>query len=211
MGEYSPAGKAWWNISGNYTVLSAHRPNEKQDELPKYCKGQSPDWNALVRTVEARNPEKNHSWAQNAVRQYRYFIDLKLDPKLAGQKFSLSAAVDEIWHTHLSFLDRYQRDMVCLTKGNIKIVEHLPLHMEHATDYYEMAHEQHSERMAEINCLPVDAEFWPTPMPYDSSEYKNSSDDEEMTGRVVRGGKPKTTRGRAKRSIRPGARCAPCG
>jgi hypothetical protein len=176
-----------------YTVLSAHRPNEKPEQLPKYTNGHCPDWDALIRTVAARNPDKNKSWAKKAVRQYRYYIELRVDPKLAKHKLAPSAAIDEIWHTHLSFVERYQRDMVCLTKGNVLgssascIVEHLPVHMKQSAKNYKKAHAHHSKRMAKLKCLSVDDEFWPMPRPYDPSLYEHASDDEKMKGRLVNG------------------------
>ena len=185
-----------------YTVLSAHRPNEEEGSLPKYSSGQCPNWDALVRVAAARNPDKSVSWARRAVRQYRYFMDLKVDPMLAKHKFSPSCAIDQIWHAHLSFPERYQHDMVCLTKGN-GIVEHLPVHMKQSAKYYEKAHAQHLKRMAKLDC-PVDEEFWPEPTPYDPSQHENSSDDEKMKGGLV-DGKPKYT------GPKSSAGCGGCG
>ena len=168
-----------------YTVLSAHRPNEGEDSLPKYTSGKFPDWDALVHVVAARNPDKSASWAERAVRQYRYFMDLKVDPKLAKQKFSPSLLIDDIWHAHLSFTERYQHDIVSLTKGN-GIVEHLPVHLKRSAEYYKKAHAQHLKRMKKLG-RAVDEEFWPDPLPYDPSEHENSSDDEKMKGYLADG------------------------
>jgi len=128
------------------TVLSAHRPNQGDESLPKYASGQLPDWDALIRVVEARNLDKGATWAERAVQQYKYFMELKVDSKLAKQKFSPSYAIDEIWHAHLSFPERYQRDMLCLTKGD-GIVEHMPVHLKQSAQYYKKAHAQHVKRM----------------------------------------------------------------
>lgn len=108
-----------------------------------------------------------------------------MDPKLAKHKFSPSYAIDEIWHAHLSFPERYQHDMVCLTKGN-GIVEHMPVHLKKSVLYYKKAHAQHVKRMNKSGC-EVDAEFWPEPVPYDPSEHEDSSDNEKMKGRLEEG------------------------
>lgn len=147
-----------------YTVLSAHKPNEAENALPKYKPGDLPDWAALVCIVAARHPEKGSEaepWAKRAVEQYKHWLDLKLDKDLAKSKFSPSKAVDEIWHAHLSFVDRYQKDLICLTKGE-SIVEHMPVYIKESYRCYTEAHKEHSKRMAKSGTA-VDEEFWPTP------------------------------------------------
>lgn len=114
--------------------------------------------------VASRHLEKGsdaRAWAEKAVEQYRYFLDLKLDKSLAKSKFSPSKAVDEIWHAHLSFVQRYQQDLLCLTKGK-HILEHMPVHVKESYRYYIEAHKEHSKRMAKLG-KTVDEEFWPTP------------------------------------------------
>ncbi|KAL3916140.1 MAG: hypothetical protein SGILL_005315 [Bacillariaceae sp.] len=168
-----------------YTVLSAYRPSQDKASLPDYVTGHSPDWNALSCVVAARNPSKNEAWVERAVHQYRHFIDLKV--RLRKQKLSPSYAVDEIWHAHLSFPDRYQRDMVCLTRGD-GIIEHLPTHFKQSTKYYEKSFNQHSKSMKKAGC-PVDEEFWPKPAPYDPSQHESNSDTDKMEG-YLKSGKP---------------------
>lgn len=163
-----------------YTVLSAHRPN--QLSLPEFIIGQSPDWDALVQVVHARFPDHSKSWAVRAVRQYRYFVELKIN---GTKNISPSYAIDEVWHAHLSFPEQYQRDMIALTKGN-GILEHKPVHLKQSAKYYEKAHKLHSKRMAKLNAS-VDKEFWPDPVPYDPSQHEQSSDDEKMMGQLTQG------------------------
>lgn len=171
-----------------YTVLSAHRPDE--NGLPQYQEGQVPDWEALIRVVAARHPEKGpdaESWAQNAVQQYKYFLNLKLDRRLVGKKFSPSKALDEIWHAHLSFVDRYQRDLVCLTEGE-GILEHMPVHVRDSYRYYQEAYKEHAMRMADEG-IAVDKEFWPTPTrDLFPEEWTGGDDDHLDTGEVGCGG-----------------------
>mmetsp|Transcript_11271 Transcript_11271/g.25190 ORF Transcript_11271/g.25190 Transcript_11271/m.25190 type:complete len:167 (+) Transcript_11271:2-502(+) len=161
-------------------------PNK--DSLPEYSLEQSPDWSALVRVVAARFPDQSESWVKRAVRQYRYFVDLKVDARLAKQQFSPSLEIDKIWHAHLSFTKRYQCDMLLLTQGN-GIVEHNPMSFELSAKFYRKAHDEHSKRMAELN-ITVDREFWPKPRPYQPSKHEDSSGDVKMvwkTDRVIRG------------------------
>lgn len=168
-----------------YTVLSVYKPQQDQSALPNYANGVLPDWNALIGVVAARNPDKDKAWAERAVQQYSYFMDLKLDPNLAKQKFSPSCMIDEIWHAHLSFPERYQRDMVCLTHGK-SVPEHLPVHYKQSAQYYKKAHTEHSKRVQKQG-RTVDQEFWPDPMPYDPSQHENSSDNEKMIGKLIHG------------------------
>ena len=169
-----------------YTVLSAFKPGQDHSSLPTYTDGMSPDWNALVGIVAARNPNLARSWAERAVRQYSYFLDLKFDATLKKQKCSPSYMIDEIWHAHLSFQDQYQRDMACLSQGRGIFLEHLPVHLKQSVKSYEKAYNEHSKRMRKIG-EDVDAEFWPAPQPYDPKQHEHASDTKKVEGELYVG------------------------
>jgi hypothetical protein len=136
------------------TVLSAHKPNEIAQ--PK----QEPDWGALQQLVMVRFPDKDDSWAKRAVQQYIHFLEIKKQGKDWGsKKFSPSPLIDEIWHAHLSFTDRYQYDMMAFC-GHI--IEHSPVPGADAWKRYQSAfcaHHIHLRRRNE----EIDREFWPRP------------------------------------------------
>lgn len=156
-----------------YTVLSAYGPNQTAEHLPKYSNGQCPDWNALIRAVAARNPDKSDSWAKRAVRQYNILYWSHGRPQVGqAQIFPIGCNKWDFAHTHLSFVERNQHDMVCLTKGGNGggncCGGTLARAVQQSAKNYETAHAQHSKRMlSKLNCLPVDQEFWPTPTEYD--------------------------------------------
>ena len=117
---------------GLYTVLSAHKPNE-ESPLPLRVgpEGYKPDWNFLVNAHHARmqvfnwkvdwiHPQKQDLlYAQTAVKEYRHFLALKAELQEEEDKmdkvYSPSEEIDLVWHTHISFLRRYQCDTLYLT------------------------------------------------------------------------------------------------
>lgn len=125
--------------------------------------------------VAARNPNKTKVWATRAVQQYRYCLELKIDKngKLAETNFAPSFAIHEIWRAHLCFIDKCQKGMICLTKGN-GIIEHMPVHIKKSYEYYKRAHARHSQRMTKVG-LAVDEEFWPTPLLQMTAPYAESN------------------------------------
>ena len=95
--------------------------------------------------------------------QYRHFLDLKMEHgDWSSTAFSPSAALDEVWHAHLSFVDRYQRDIFALTKGAHRVIEHSPVPGPEAFDRYGAAYKAHGVRMQQRG-ETVDREFWPSP------------------------------------------------
>lgn len=133
-----------------YTVLSAHKPSES---LPLVAPpaGTNPDWGALEKLVsirlnkeykddtdesddeetplfDPRRSEKNKTYIKGIVKDYILFLQLKKDfnDYEASVLFSPSKIVDEVWHAHLSFVDRYQRDIMAFM-GDAKLVEHEPV------------------------------------------------------------------------------------
>lgn len=146
-----------------YTVLSAHKPNESTAKAVKWDKGAGADWGALEALVAARFPKKSAAWPRHAVAQYRLFVELKIEQgDFESTKFSPSGPLDEVWHTHLSFVDRYQRDILALTSGARRIIEHSPVLGNEAYSRYAAAHKAHVARMKRIGGK-VDDEFWPAP------------------------------------------------
>jgi len=170
--EYSGDDSDWeGNSSADYkiklyTVLSAHKPDEKaggKAKQVKYDKGAAPDWDALTRLVGARFPKKSADWAGRAVEQYKLFLELKIEhADWDSQKFSPSGPLDEVWHAHLSFVDRYQSDILALTQGARRVIEHSPVLGDEAHIRYEECHKVFLARMKRAR-IPVDKEFWPTP------------------------------------------------
>ena len=60
-----------------------------------------------------RFPEHLVSWCKRAVKDYVYFLDIKKEHNdWNSEMFSPSRWIDEVWHAHLSFTDRYQHDMM---------------------------------------------------------------------------------------------------
>ena len=111
----------------------------------------------------------------------------------ASQLFSPSGPLDEIWHTHLSFVDRYQHDILVLSRGAHRVIEHSPVLGLEPRRRYAAAHEKHTARMERMG-ESVDNEFWPAPKPsmftiprnYDSDEHCECHDEsgEESEGPV---------------------------
>mmetsp|Transcript_19528 Transcript_19528/g.42492 ORF Transcript_19528/g.42492 Transcript_19528/m.42492 type:complete len:585 (+) Transcript_19528:271-2025(+) len=156
-----------------YTVLSVHRPNQVPSKPEK---GYRPDWTILEEVVFARFPLKGVQWSRRAVLQYRLFLDLKIaNEDWDSSKFSPSGPIDEVWHAHISFLDRYQRDIFFLT-GNEHLIEHSPVLGKEASAHYKDAYKAHVEKMRRAK-EPVDADFWPSPQDDDSEENEGSESD----------------------------------
>ena len=143
-----------------YTVLSVHIPNA---DPVKADKGHEVDWAFLEKAVAARFPKKGLAWAKRGVSQYMLFLDLKIAKKdWKSTKFSPSGPIDEIWHTHISFTERYQQDVHSLT-GNKHLIEHTPVLKEDSMKRYVAARNEHVEQMKKIG-QAVDPEFWPAPV-----------------------------------------------
>jgi hypothetical protein len=146
-----------------YTVLSAHKPN--QVSIPPVPNGTRPDWDALERLVKARHPEREYKWVKRAVEQYVLFLELKKEHNdFRSELFSPSNPIDMIWHAHLSFLDRYHRDVQALTgcSADVIVLEHSPIIGEEARERYAAARQAHVARMLGLD-KTVDEEFWPHP------------------------------------------------
>lgn len=145
-----------------YTVLSAWKPDQKVKDLPRYKQDRAlPNWEALKLVVLARNPRRPERWAEKAVLQYRHFLALKKEHQDWDSKlFSPSGPLDTVWHAHLSFVERYQRDILAFTGGHL--IEHSPVLGGEAKDRYSAAYKEHRERMGQSG-EQVDAEFWPAP------------------------------------------------
>lgn len=158
-----------------YTVLSAHAPDEVPSPKPKKGKAaagsssssETADWAALERVVAARFPSKGKQWVRDAVLEYQNFLQLKIDHEdWDSTQFSPSKMLDEVWHAHLSFVDRYQRDIRALTNGAHHVIEHSPVLGDEARRRYKNAYEAHIKRSAgliQAGNQAMRAEFWPTP------------------------------------------------
>ena len=68
--------------------------------------------------------------------------------------FSPSTTIDQVWHAHLSFVDRYQYDVRALCDG--QLIEHSPVLGEEAFKRYETAYRMHVSRMKKAG-VKVDA------------------------------------------------------
>lgn len=192
-----------------YTVLSAHRPSIEQtddDEKKPAASNVGPveekkpaaaspaadandeaendkNWGGeLVRQVMARL-DKDEAWSKRAVGEYKHFLQLKIDhDDYESKLFSPSAKIDEIWHAHLSFTDRYQRDVRALSKNN-KIIEHMPVLGEEPYKRYAAAYNAHKIQMKEQGSKVVDGEFWPHPnsIPQPKPSTGGDSSGDELT------------------------------
>ena len=162
-----------------YTVLSVHIPNA---EPLKVEKGHEVDWAFLENVVAARFPKKDPAWSKQGVAQYRLFLELKIaNEDWKSTKFSPSGPIDEIWHAHISFPERYQRDVFSLT-GNEHLVEHTPVLKGDSMKRYKTAYAEHVKRMAEKK-ETVDKNFWPDPnvvVVGDSSDESEVEDDSSV-------------------------------
>ena len=163
-----------------YTVLSCHAPNE---DAMAHEPGTSPNWAALEKLLTRRFPKKPSAWAARAVGQYQLFLELKIAHNdWDSEKFSPSAALDEVWHAHLSFVDRYQRDVLALT-GGARLIEHSPVLGDDARGRYKACHKAHVARMRAAK-QAVDNEFWPAPSASGlrADEHDDDSDDHMAYG-----------------------------
>lgn len=147
-----------------YTVLSAHRPNDN-DSLVAPAAHTSPDWRSLKALV-AKRLNKDKQWAKEAVKNYILFLELKRDFNDYKESilFTPSVLVDEIWHAHLSFTDRYQRDIMAFC-GGTKLIEHNPVLGEAARKRYAITyHTLKTRRERDVDGDDLNPEFWPEPV-----------------------------------------------
>jgi len=163
-----------------YTVLSVHKANEESPSpLPE---GYEADWNFLVNAYHARlkardDEDDNLGYAQAAVKEYRHFLALKAgykgkgDTKSAG--YSPSKQIDDVWHTHISFLRRYQCDTLYLTRGK-KVIEHSPVLSDDSRLRYNKAYYAHSKKMSKEG-RSVDSRFWNPPYKFERRRYYSCS------------------------------------
>ncbi len=149
-----------------YTVLSAYKPGQTTtSDMSSVGKPLGvvgvPNWSALEAVVHARFPFKGTAWARLAVNEYLHFLELKKAMHdWASKVYAPSGAIDEVWHAHLSFVDRYQRDICAFTGGNL--ILHSPVLGEEPKRLYAAAYKAHKRRMTQLN-LVVEKEFWPNP------------------------------------------------
>ena len=74
------------------------------------------DWNALIDLMETRFPNYGKHWAERAVKNYRYFMDLKKKKRDWDSKvYCPSKSIDEVWKAHICFPERYQEVSASLT------------------------------------------------------------------------------------------------
>jgi hypothetical protein len=100
----------------------------------------------LVKVMQARFPDKPSAWSVRAVTEYAQFLELKRDHNdWDVGLFSPSTTIDQVWHAHLSFVDRYQYDVRALCGG--QLIEHSPVLGEEAFKRYETAYRMHVCRM----------------------------------------------------------------
>lgn len=173
-----------------YTVLSCHAPNEtgplKREKgagadwgaLERVLAARFPkkpkSWAA--KAVEQYQPRAHtvHALPTAAVHlltlcralcvccRYQLFLELKIQhDDWDSTLFSPSAMLDEVWHAHLAFVPRYQRDILALTNG-ARLLEHSPVLGDDARERYAACHKAHVTKMR-IAKQPVDKEFWPAP------------------------------------------------
>ena len=153
-----------------HAALSVNSHGKENPALPiEY----EPDWDFLARAVLAQESMecpwsgKDISWANDALSEYRAFLQLLIEHKdWKSVKFVPSKKVDEVWSAHISFIDRYQRDMLYLT-GGLAVIEHEPISEYDRFDKYQEAYNTHKERMLKKG-RDVNSEFWPTP------QYQNT-------------------------------------
>jgi len=171
-----------------YTTISAHMPFDNGNLVPPPV-GTNPDWEALKLLVVERL-EQPREWAERAVKNYILFLELKKEFNDCENSFlfSPSKPIDDIWHTHLCFTERYQRDIMAFC-GGTTLIEHTPVLGDAAKRRYANAYYTLKEK-AEKKCnkerFPswADEEFWPDPEKpegffYQSSEYKNGDDSDD--------------------------------
>ena len=167
-----------------YTVLSAHQPTSASSgkvKQPKYDVGAAADWDALTQLVGARFPKKNAVWAAKAVQQYQHFIALKIEHNdWESELFSPSTSLDEVWHAHLAFVDRYQADILALTQGARHVIEHSPVLGPVAKGRYAACYKAHVERMRRSGTA-IDKEFWPEPKDGDFKVPRDNDSDDHLS------------------------------
>jgi len=117
-----------------HTLLSSQKLDQA-NPMKLYDVNHIPGWQALISLLAARNKRKSEAWAMQAAEQCKHFLDLKADGDLLGVSFPPSKAIDETWHTHLRFVDRYQKDALALTKGE-HLIEHLPVESKDAPGHH---------------------------------------------------------------------------
>lgn len=158
-----------------YTVLSAYKPH--QTTIPPVEEEAKPDWESLYVVMKTRYPNREYGDIVRAVKQYILFLELKQEHNdYKSEKFSPSAAIDEIWHAHLSFLDRYQKDIQAMTKTSM-IFEHNPVLGNEATARYKAALEAHTARMTALG-KSVDRKFWPAASSHFEEAHDGDSSEE---------------------------------
>lgn len=160
-----------------YTVLSVHTPNK---DPTKAGKGHKVDWAFLENVLLARFPNKDKAWARRGVYQYRLFLELKIENEdWNSTKFSPSGSIDEIWHAHISFRERYQQDIFSLT-NNQHLIEHTPVLQADSIKRYKDLHENHLKKSKETG-ETVDPEFWPDPNVVSVGDSSDESDNDESS------------------------------
>ena len=121
---------------------------------------QEPGWKLLEVVMKERYPDREYADILRAIQEYRFFLEFKQEHNDYDSKiFSPSVAIDEVWHAHLSFLDRYQKDIQAMTKTH-KIFEHNPVPASEAAKRYKAAREAHVARMQRLE-KTVRESFWP--------------------------------------------------
>jgi hypothetical protein len=140
-------------------VLSAYEPH--QTIIPEIKdNGVEIKWKRLEAVMQSRYPDRVYVDIQNAVKQYAYFLELKKDKNDYQCRFySPSLPIKEVWFAHLSFLDRYQRDIQAFTGVKSKIFENIPITKDKSISRYNDTREAHVKRMADLSEL-VDTKYW---------------------------------------------------
>ena len=143
------------------TVLSAYKPHQTHIPSVDDVATAKPNWELLEGVVKSRYPDRSNSDIKEVVQEYVYFLELKKElSDYKSQLFTPSVEIDKVWHAHLSFLDRYQRDIQALTKVENKVFEHNPVLGAQARERYITTRDAHAERML-TKSKPVDIKFWP--------------------------------------------------
>lgn len=134
-----------------------------------YVDGDDSNIGVSLNTRYLARSGKSIEYASAAVEEYKAFFDIKVaneDRELDEEGFtgySPSEEIDAVWHTHISFLKRYQCDTLYLT-GRKRVIEHSPLlymYMD-AADNYNRSYEAHETKMSEQG-KQVNTDFWTEP------------------------------------------------
>lgn len=74
--------------------------------------------------LETEN-NSNKQFVKGIVKDYTAFLQLKKDfhDHEASVLFSPSKIVDEVWNAHLSFVEKYQKDIMAFM-GDSKLIDH---------------------------------------------------------------------------------------